>query len=174
MYCMNLCHSKVIWKYYTGLMFFVGILAFVGWCLCRWNPTGLLIFGEWVLLDEGVWQDQKCHVSGVMYLIVPHLKMLSCPVLFQMSRCVPDMFLFIMMFLYCTSVYICYWLWCSCVADVLIFQFCSDYVYIMFSLRPEFCASIMWPPIYWWHCLWHFICIWMWHPIRPFRPKFIV
>ena len=28
MYCMNLCHSKVVWKYYTGLFHFVGILAF--------------------------------------------------------------------------------------------------------------------------------------------------
>ena len=28
MYCMNLCHSRVVWKYYTGLMLIVGILAF--------------------------------------------------------------------------------------------------------------------------------------------------
>ena len=37
MYCRNLCHSKVVWKFYTGLI--VGILAFGGWCPHRWNPT---------------------------------------------------------------------------------------------------------------------------------------
>ena len=40
-----------------------------------------------------------------------------------------------------------------------------DYVYIMLSLRHEFCASIMQPPIYWWLCLWHCICMCMRHPI---------
>ena len=88
MYCMNLCHSKVVWMYYTGLLLFVGILAFGGWCPHGRSPTGVFIFGTLVYVWMGVWQDLKCHGSGVMQLIVPHLKMLSCPVC---SRC-PDVF----------------------------------------------------------------------------------
>ena len=61
MYCMNLCHSKVVWKYHTGLMLIVGILAFGGWCPCRKIPTTLLIFGAQVHIWRGVWQDHKCH-----------------------------------------------------------------------------------------------------------------
>ena len=93
------------------------------------------------------WCSWLCHVGRCCpVLCVPDVQMF------------PDVFLFVQMFLHCTSFYICYWLWCLCVADVIIFEFCLDYVYIMFSLWPEFCASTMWPPIYWWHCLWHCMC----------------
>ena len=30
MYCMNLCHSKVVWKYYSGFNLVVGYLGFLG------------------------------------------------------------------------------------------------------------------------------------------------
>ena len=32
MCCKNLCHSKVVWKYYSGLGLIVGFWHFVGWC----------------------------------------------------------------------------------------------------------------------------------------------
>ena len=90
MYCMNLCHSKVVWKYYTGLMCFVGILAFGGWCPHGRCPTTVMIFGAWVCSIESVWQDLKCHRFEAVCPIVPPLKIMCCPVLWC-SRCVFQM-----------------------------------------------------------------------------------
>ena len=88
MYCMNLCHSKVVWKYYSGLMCFVGILAFGGWCPHGRCPTTVMIFGTWVCSIESVWQEPKCHQFEAVCPIVPPLKIMCCPVLWC-SRCVP-------------------------------------------------------------------------------------
>ena len=49
----------------------------------------MFIFGTQMHIWMGVWQDQKCHGFEDFCPIVPRLKMMSCPVLFQMSRCIP-------------------------------------------------------------------------------------
>ena len=49
----------------------------------------MLIFGAQVHIRMGVWQDQKCHGFEDVCPTVPCLKVMSSPVLFQMSRCVP-------------------------------------------------------------------------------------
>ena len=129
---------------------------FVGWCLCRWNPTGLLIFGVWVLLDEGVWQDQKCHRFGAVCPIVPPLKIMCCPacdVPDVCSRCAPvhpDVFvLYQHLYMLCLMM-----LWCGrCVYIWVLLQLCLYYVmFKTWDLCIYYVATCCW------HCLWHCMC----------------
>ena len=95
----------------------------------------------------GVWQNLKCHRCDVPVLIVPCLKMMSCPVLFQMSRCVPDVFLCIQMLLYHISIVIYCVLYCCCVADVIIIKICVHLPSVKIRFRDKIVAKIMWPPL---------------------------
>ena len=81
----------------------------------------MLLFGTQVHTMRGVWQDHKCHGFGEVLLIVPHLKMMSCFVQ-CCSSCIPDVFLFIQMFMYCPSILLCYVSMCADVADVFTFK----------------------------------------------------
>ena len=84
-------------------------------------PLGHSFFGGQVHLWSGVWQDPKCHGLEDLQLNVPHLKTLSCFVL-CCSRCSADVFLFIQMFLYHSSILLYYVTLCTCVADVFNFK----------------------------------------------------
>ena len=154
MYCMNLCHSKVVWRYYTGIKLIVGILVFGGRCPLRRNPTRPLKFGVQFCFWMGVWQNLKCHGLEGPVLIVPHLKMTSCFVQYC-SRC-PDVFLCIQMLLCHVSIIICYVLCFYCVADVLIFKNLCVYHLLREDLVVRLLLSLC--GHFYWHCIMISLC----------------
>ena len=96
MYCMNLCHSKVVWKYCSGFKLIVGHLGFLGvgahYEGIRLGCSNLLykcVFG-WVSVAAKSAMDWRslccvCHI----WRWCPVLSSVVLAVFQMCSRCVP-------------------------------------------------------------------------------------
>ena len=95
MYCMNLCHSQVVWKDYLGLSSLWEFRFFVGAPVEGIPPGCSYLVG------------QICHIDGCLVKPkVPEIEepVLDCATFEDDVLLCPDVFLCIQMSLYCTNI----------------------------------------------------------------------